>query len=121
MPVWEVTKSKRDLLCLVWYNSRMNPTLQEISEKARPVFEKYGVKRAQIFGSYARGEAGPNSDIDLLLDLDPEIRMGLIAYIGMQEELKERLGRDVDVITGGNINRHLRPYIEPDARMIYEG
>lgn len=101
----------------VWYNPRMNPTLEEISEKARPVFEKYGVKRARIFGSYARGEARLDSDIDLLLDFEKPLGF---EFYTVHEELAEKLGREVDVVTEGNMNKFLRPYIMPDVRPLYE-
>ncbi len=96
----------------------MNPTLEEISEKARPVFEKYGVKRARIFGSYARGEAKPDSDIDILITTPPA--MSLFSYMDFKEQLEAELGRSVDVVSEGNINKFLRPYIVPELKPLYE-
>lgn len=96
----------------------MQLTVEEIAKKTKPVFEKYGVRRARLFGSFARGEARPDSDIDLLLDVDP--RMGLFAYMDLQEQLKQELGRDVDVVAEGSVNKFLRPYIVPELQPLYE-
>ncbi len=96
----------------------MNPTLAEISEKAHPVFKKYGVKRARIFGSFARGEARSDSDIDLLVEIDPS--MGLYSFMDLQEQLKQELGRDVDLVAEGSMNKFLRPYIAPELRPLYD-
>ena len=95
----------------------MSPTLEEISEKARPVFEKYGVKRARIFGSFARGEARPDSDVDMVVDLERPLGF---EYFAMQNELEQELGREVDVMTEDSINKFFRPYIVPELRPLYD-
>lgn len=94
----------------------MNPTLEEISEKARPVFEKYGVNYAALYGSIARGEARPDSDADLLVEYSRPLGF---EYFDMRHELEKSLGRDVDVITEESMNEFLRPYIVPDLKPIY--
>lgn len=94
----------------------MMPALEEIREKAAPVFKKYGVRRARVFGSFARGEARPGSDIDLLIEYE---RSPGFKYFSMREELKRRLGREVDLVTNESMNEFLRPYIMPDIRPLY--
>ena len=96
----------------------MQPSVEDLAIKARPVFEKYGVKRARIFGSFARGEAGPESDIDLVVDLKKPLGF---AYFSFQDELEQALGREVDVLTENSINKFLRPYILPELKVLYEG
>ena len=94
----------------------MQPTIQEIAEKAKPVFEKYGISYAALYGSIARGEARPDSDADLLVEYDRPLGF---EYFDMRRELEEGLGRPVDIITDASMNKFLRPYIAPDLTPIY--
>ena len=70
----------------------------------------HGVASAHVFGSYARGEQTSSSDLDLLVDL--EKGRGLLDLGGLQYDLSQRLGIDVDV--GTKLNKHFVPYIKPD-------
>jgi len=97
----------------------MIPTLEEIREKATPVFEKYGVKRAQIFGSFARGEARPDSDVDLLVTY--RNRISLWDLIGLREDLAASLGRSADVVSESNVIPYFRDSIYHDLHPLYEG
>jgi predicted nucleotidyltransferase len=67
-----------------------------IKKKAGGIFKKYGVTRAAVFGSYARGEQKKNSDIDLLVEL-PD-KMTLFGVIGLKLELEGALKRNVDLV-----------------------
>jgi len=89
----------------------------EIQEKITPIMEKYGIKRASVFGSVARGEDRADSDIDVLVELGDQ-SMGLFKYSRFVDELEESLGRKVDVVT--KINKFIKPYIIPDLKEIYE-
>jgi predicted nucleotidyltransferase len=100
----------------VWYNPDMQPTVNEIAEKIEPVFKKYGVTYAALYGSHARGEARPDSDVDLLVEYSKPLGF---EYFDMHHELEENLGREVDVITEESMNEFLRPYIVPDLTPIY--
>ena len=93
--------------------------IAEIQEKITPVLKNYGIKKASIFGSVSRGEDGPDSDIDLLVELGPE-PMGMFEYIGLKHKLEDILGKNVDLVTEGGINKHLEPYIRPELKQIYE-
>lgn len=76
--------------------------------------EKHGAKNVRIFGSVARGESGPESDVDFLVDLDPE--RSLLDHATLLAELKELLGRRVDVVTENSIYWLLRRRILKEAR-----
>lgn len=68
-----------------------------------------GASNVAIFGSVARGDDGPTSDIDFLVDLDP--RKSLLDHIGLQQELEDLLGVRVDVVT----RRGLHPLLRDDV------
>jgi hypothetical protein len=65
-----------------------------------------------IFGSYARGEENEKSDLDILIDF--ETNVNLLELIGIEQEISERLGIKVDLITLRSVNATLKPYIESD-------
>ncbi len=92
----------------------------EIKEKAESIFKMHGIRHAAVFGSVSRGEDGPDSDIDLLVELG-EKPMGMFAYMDFIEELETKLGRSVDLVTSGGVNKFLKPYITRDLKTIYEG
>ena len=98
------------------YHIRMTAGIQAISEKAGPVFEKYGVRYAALFGSQARGDARPDSDVDFLVEYGRPLGF---EYAGLRRDLEERLGCEVDMITEESMNKFLRPYIVPDLTPIY--
>ncbi|RDC61515.1 nucleotidyltransferase family protein [Adhaeribacter pallidiroseus] len=95
----------------------MNLTEQEI-QLIREYFKDQPVLKAYLFGSFARGEADAESDIDLLVDLDYSQNIGW-RFFGMHLELEEILHRKVDVIPSYDVYDNIRPYIEKDKKLIY--
>lgn len=71
----------------------------------QPALEAQGVRHALIFGSIARGDDVPKSDIDIILDLDPHRQIGLFAFAGIAEFLESELGRSVDLGTMCSLRR----------------
>ncbi len=69
--------------------------LKEIKKKVRPILKKYGIKKAGVFGSTARGEVETN-DVDLLVKIDQKI--SLLDFIGIQQELEDELDMKVDLV-----------------------
>jgi predicted nucleotidyltransferase len=57
-----------------------------------------GVQRLSLFGSLARGEAGPDSDVDLAAEFDPEACVGMIKYGLIDQRLRQLLGRNIDLL-----------------------
>jgi len=85
----------------------------------RNYFKDKPVLKAYLFGSYARGDAGIESDIDILVELDYSERIGT-KYIQMQLELKSLLKIDVDLVSERALSRHIRPFVEKEKMLIYE-
>jgi predicted nucleotidyltransferase len=78
-------------------------SLEQIAEYIEPVAEKYGIPAVYVFGSYARGEAEDNSDIDLLVEIRGSTIKGLLIG-GLYNELEDRLPISFDLITMGALN-----------------
>ncbi|PIY69099.1 hypothetical protein COY90_02425 [Candidatus Roizmanbacteria bacterium CG_4_10_14_0_8_um_filter_39_9] len=82
------------------------------------VFQKYHIKKASLFGSYARGEATVDSDVDVLID--PPERMTLFDLAGMKLDLEKILCKSVDVVTYNGLSPLLKKYILADQKVLYE-
>ena len=74
-----------------------------------------GVARAALFGSTARDEAGPDSDIDIMVELDPKARIDLYDYVGITHFLADLFEPRVDVVNRASLKEHVRPAAERDA------
>ena len=93
-------------------------TIEEIQEKVIPVAKKYGVKKLWLFGSYARGEANAESDVDFLID-GGKIR-GMIKYFGFVLDLEEVFQCHVDVVMDGSSDKEFLTEIKNDEVLLYE-
>jgi predicted nucleotidyltransferase len=71
-----------------------------------------------VFGSVARGDDSPGSDIDLLVEFSE--RKGLLGVVALERQLEAALGREVDLLTEGAISPYLRGRIRRDLRVVYE-
>jgi uncharacterized protein len=82
--------------------------------------EKAGIRHAEIFGSVARGEDTPDSDVDILVDLDPTLVDDLFAYSRVQRTLQDLVGRPVDIARKGRPRSpEMAAEIERDAVHAY--
>lgn len=81
----------------------------QIISQIKPVLQKYGVTKSDLFGSYARGDFNDQSDVDILIE--PPEDMSLFGLIKLQSELKTFLSRDVDIVTYDSVSKYLKPYI----------
>jgi predicted nucleotidyltransferase len=80
---------------------------------------RYRVKELSLFGSAARGDARPDSDLDFLVEFEPDARIGLIAFIGLRQDLEDAIGRKVDLVPRGGLRPLIRDAVLSDARVLY--
>lgn len=80
---------------------------------SKDLLGRYGVSRIGLFGSYARGDERPDSDIDLIAEFRPAHAPGL-AFFALEEELAALFGRKVQISTLASMNRVIRERVERD-------
>ena len=74
---------------------------------------RHGARTVRIFGSVARGEAGPGSDVDVLVNLNPG--RSLLDIVAIKQDLEDLLGRKVDVVTEAAISPYIREHVLKEA------
>ena len=80
---------------------------------------RYGVTRLSLFGSAVRGEMGPASDVDIMVEFDPAARIGILKFEALAENLESLVGRKVDLVTMGGLKPWVRPNVLKEARVVY--
>jgi hypothetical protein len=82
--------------------------------------EKHHIRRLSLFGSQLKGNAGPHSDIDFLVEFDPEHIPGLLGIASMESELSDLLdGKQVDLRTAGDLSPYFREEVCRNAEVQY--
>jgi uncharacterized protein len=91
-----------------------NKKLESIKEyfRTRPVLKAY------LFGSYGRGEANYQSDIDILVDLDYNQKIGL-GFVQMQIDLENILKTKVDLVSSNGLSKYIKPIVDGEKQLIY--
>jgi len=93
-------------------------TFAEITRRVTPILERYGVQYAGVFGSVARGEETPRSDVDVLVVLKRPV--SLLKFFALNDELENVLGRKVDLVTRDSLNPHVKPFALQELHTVYE-
>jgi len=94
-------------------STQLNQLLEQKRENILALAAKYGARNVRISGSVARGEAGPDSDVDFLVELEPE--RSLLDQVALIQELSDLLGCQVDVATERGLREPMRQRILHDA------
>jgi len=94
------------------YLRGMATAMTSLIERALPILRRYGARRAGVFGSYARGQAGPESDLDLLVELPSGA--SLLDLVGLEQALSDELGLKVEATTYRALHPLLRDRVLED-------
>ena len=92
--------------------------IKALGPRLAQLCEKYGIAELSVFGSVARGEDRPDSDIDLLYVRVPGNDLGM-SYFALQEDLEELFGRPVDLVPKEGLHRVIRDQVIADAQLLY--
>jgi uncharacterized protein len=94
----------------------MASAIASLVARALPILLRYGIQRAGVFGSYARDQAGPESDLDLLVELPPG--SSLLDLVGLEQDLTDELGLKVEATTYRALHPLLRDRVLADEKTI---
>ena len=89
------------------------------TEAIAELCRRYYVRELSVFASPARGDMKPESDIDILVEFEPDAPTGLWEFAGLEDELRDLLGRKVDLVSKRGLKPRVRPYVLRDAKVIY--
>jgi len=87
--------------------------------KLAGICRRYQVRELAVFGSAAKGEMRPDSDVDLLVEFLPEAQIGLLEHAGLMLDLSELLGRKVDLVSKRALKPLIRDSVIREARPVY--
>ena len=81
----------------------MNPQISISSDRLAAFCQSHGIRRLAVFGSALREDFGPESDVDVLVEFEPDRIPGLLGVAGMELELSDVFGRGVDLVTRAEV------------------
>lgn len=92
---------------------RRDEALRILSEARPELVARFGVKSLRLFGSTARDEARPDSDVDILVDFEQPATFD--GYFGLLHYLEDQFGCSIDLVTEKGLKERVRPHVEKDA------
>jgi hypothetical protein len=92
--------------------------LTALARLEKPLRER-GLKSLAVFGSVIRGEARTDSDVDVLVDVEPDVRFSLIDLVALKDFLEDRLNRKVDVVTKSGLESTIRDRVLSEAESVF--
>ncbi len=91
------------------------PNIAVPAEKLAAYCRRHHIRKLSFFGSVLRDDFGPGSDVDVLVEFEPDHGVGLITLAGLEEELSDILGRKVDLNTAGLLSPYFRERVLGEA------
>ena len=101
---------------------RRPPSRDEVVAKLEALensLRERGLRSLAVFGSVARGTARPDSDVDVLIDVEPGASFSLIDLVRLKDFLEDRLGRKVDVVTQDGLDADVRHRVQSEALVVF--
>src|SRR5436305_14549133 len=95
-----------------------SPSIDIPVERIAEICRRYGVKELCVFGSAVRRELRADSDVDLLVDFEPEARIGVVMFANLNRALAELLGGRVDLAAKSGLRPRVRPVVLREARVV---
>jgi predicted nucleotidyltransferase len=95
------------------------PRIDIPKEKIAEFCRRNHIRRLSLFGSVLRDDFGPQSDVDVLVEFEPDTHLGL-RFFGLEHELSELLGRKVDLNTAGFLSKYFRDQVLAEAEVQYD-
>jgi uncharacterized protein len=80
---------------------------------------RHHIRKLALFGSVLRDDFRPDSDVDVLVEFEPDQTVGLFGLVGMEQELTEIVGRKVDLRTPGDLSHYFRQQVIDGAEVLY--
>lgn len=102
-------------ICIV-----MTRNMNSILPNLQAALKEQPIVKAWLFGSYSRGEEGPESDVDILVEYDPESNISLLTISRIMVSLSKAIGKKVDLVEEGRVLPFARENVERDKILIYE-
>lgn len=91
----------------------MNASIRDHLDEILRLAREHGARNLRLFGSVARGDDRPDSDLDLLVEMEPG--RSLLDHVALKQDLEDLLGREVDVVTEQSLHPRLRDRVQREA------
>ena len=97
----------------------MSPSIHVDRDKVADFCRRHHIRRLAFFGSVLRDDFRADSDVDVLVEFDPEYRLGLFELIRMQQEFSKMIGREADFRTPEDLGRYMRDRVIAESEVQY--